>query len=135
MKDLEIIIEKGENGFSGWIETDDFLLSTMADTEMAIVDELKKQVADYIQHEGKEKAEWKNLSLDQIHFVNKYYLVDFFKAYEAIKINKIAELAGLNESQVRHYASGKRNASVITVQKIENALHKFAQNLLDVRLV
>ena len=55
--------------------------------------------------------------------------------FEAVKISAVAKEAGMNPTLLRQYLSGIKNPSAEQALKVQNALHRVAQRLLDVHFV
>jgi len=59
----------------------------------------------------------------------------FLQYYSKIFTKPALEhITGINQKQLFHYVSGKRNPSRKTVEKIDHALHRLANELNQVRL-
>lgn len=57
------------------------------------------------------------------------------EVFEAVKVNSIAKEAGMNPSLLRQYLSGAKRPSPEQVRRVQEALHRVARRLLEVRLV
>ena len=55
--------------------------------------------------------------------------------FEAVKIGAVAKEAGMNPTLLQQYLSGNKNPSPEQALKVQNALHRIAQRLLDVHFV
>ena len=44
-------------------------------------------------------------------------------------------LTGVNQGQLSHYVTGRRNPSKQTIEKIEKKLHEFGQELSQVEFI
>ncbi len=137
---LTIILEKDEDGF--WARIDnipEFLPNTFAPTIEQVKTNLIEVLDDYLQHEGKTNAFFEGITTESlpsaIEFDYVYDLQAFFEDHHALKISEVAKLAGLSPSLVRQYASGMKQASAPQVKKIESAIHKLAQSLLELQLM
>jgi predicted RNase H-like HicB family nuclease len=131
---IDLIIEKSDGHFWGRIEGKGFMPTGQGKT----IEELKKNVIesiiDYVEHEGKGDKFWSKLNLKPIQFDMKYDLQTFFKEFEAVKINSIARIAGINESLLRQYVSGKKYPSADQVEKIGKAIKELANKMSKVAL-
>jgi len=65
------------------------------------------------------------------------YDVDSFLNYYAGILSKsgLERVTGVNQKQLWHYSSGKRKPSKKTILKIQKGLHKFAEELRQVRFI
>lgn len=132
---LTIIIEKGDGEIWGRVEAPGFLNVTAGNSETEITQNMLELIEDFLENEGKDNAYWKGVTLDSITFDYRYDLTAFFDVFSPLKINSIAEKAGINKALMRQYVSGVKHPSAQQVQKIEAAIHTFAQNLMKVSLV
>ncbi len=136
MKTLAIIQEHSDGEIWARIESEgDFLLTTVGQTRKEITENLKDLLVDFIENEGRQKPEWKDLNISDIEFTYQYDLTSFFNIYNAIKISEIAKLAGINASLVRQYAKGLAYVSEKQVKKIEDAVRQLGKELLEVELI
>ncbi|QHV97908.1 hypothetical protein [Spirosoma endbachense] len=131
--ELPIVIERDDsNEIAGSIQTDGFFLSTVAHTTDDVTENLRMLISDFLEHEGRELDEWKYASIENIRFTYEYDVTALFDVFDVLKINSIAELAGLNKSLLRQYASGVKNPSEDQAKKIEAAVHDLGKRLLQV---
>jgi predicted RNase H-like HicB family nuclease len=130
---LSIILEKGESGeWFASVDAPNTFLTTVGNSVQEITQNFKGLIQDHLNHEGRTQPEWKGVIVDDVEWEYLYDLSGFFEQFNALKISAIADLAGLNHSLVRQYASGGKSASAAQVQKIQNAVHQLAQSLLKV---
>jgi predicted RNase H-like HicB family nuclease len=131
---LIIIIEPGDGEIWGRIEAPNALLNTVGNTIEEVTQNLKDLIQDHLDHEGKEQAEWQNIKVRDISFDYVYDLSELFEVISAVKINSIADLAGINQSLMRQYASGVKYPSIQQGKKIQEAVHQLGQKLLQVSM-
>lgn len=130
---LTVVIEKGDDDeIWGSIEAPGFFYSTVGGSVEEITDNLRKLVTDFLIHEGKAMPEWEGVSINDVVFTYEYDLTALFKVFNAIKINSIADMAGINKGLVRQYASGVKNASPQQAKKIEAAIRQLGERLIQV---
>ena len=129
------LIEKGKDGTFGIFTPD--LKSTIIG-EGKTVAEAKSdfnnsvnEVSLYFEESGKTLPE----ELQNIEFEYKYDLASLFNYYNFINVTKFAKVAGINASLMRQYKSGKQYISENQVMKIQNALHKIANEIAAIKLV
>ncbi|NBB17925.1 hypothetical protein GVN20_01030 [Runella sp. CRIBMP] len=132
---LTIIIEKGDGEIWGRVEAPGFLNVTVGNSEAEITQNMLELIEDFLENEGKEHEYWKGVTLESIEFDYRYDLTAFFDLFSPLKINSIAEKAGINKALMRQYVSGVKHPSAQQVQKIESAIHAFGQNLMKVSLI
>jgi predicted RNase H-like HicB family nuclease len=132
---IEVIVEKADNHF--WARVEDkgnFMPTGQGKTMEKVLKNLKESIQDYIEHEGKEDKYWSKINVDNITFEIHYDLQAFFEEFEELKQSSIAKRAGLNESLVRQYATGKKYPSADQAKKIENAIRELAIRLNNVSI-
>lgn len=135
MSATKVIIEKNEDELWARIEgIGHFQPITVGNTTQEVVDNLTLLIEDYIQHEGAADPAWNQVNVKELKFEFTYDLQAFFQEFSFLKQTKIAELAGLNPSLVRQYATGLKHPSADRVRKIEEAIHKLATTLKGVHL-
>lgn len=133
---LLVVLEKGESGeWFASVEAPRTFLTTVGSSVQEVAQNLKNLAQDHLDHEGKTQAEWQGVRVNDIEWEYSYDLSGFFEQFNVLKINAIAELAGLNPSLVRQYATGAKSASAAQVQKIQKAVHQLAQSLLQVSVI
>jgi hypothetical protein len=128
-RNLTIILEKGDGELWGRVEAPYFLQTTVGDSVDQVTANLRDLVADYLEHEGKDMPEWKGVSETDITYDYEYDLTALFDVFNAIKINAIADSAGINQSLMRQYASGKKHPSERQARKIELAVRELGERL------
>jgi hypothetical protein len=57
------------------------------------------------------------------------------ESFAAVKVGAVAKEAGINATLLRQYVSGVKHPSREQALRVQDALHRLAQRLLDVRLV
>jgi predicted RNase H-like HicB family nuclease len=131
---LNIIIEPGDGEIWGRIEATNLHLTTVGSSLEEVSQNLKDLIQDHIENEGKKQAIWQNIQLKDINFEYVYDLTQLFDVLSAVKINAIADLAGINQSLMRQYASGVKFPSLQQAQKIQAAVHQLGKKLLQVSM-
>lgn len=120
---VKLIIEGGDGAMWGRVNYEDNLLVEEAET----VDKLQAQMRQLL-------FDFHELDPDSYEFEIEYDLTAFFEQFDYLKITKIAELAGLNGSLMRQYATGKKFPSARQAEKIERAIKQLAQQLSKVHI-
>ena len=122
MKKIPLIIERGEDEkLWGRINYDDNLVTDYANNIPALERKMKKLLNDF--H-----------AVSDVEFDHLYDVSVFFENFNFLKQTKIAELAGINSSLLRQYATGIKHPSPEQAKKIEIAVHKLAKELEAVSL-
>lgn len=131
---MTIILENGSGELWGRLEHEDFLLTTVGNNQKEVTDNLRESLADFLTHEGKDIPAWAGVKAEDVVFDYTYDLTAFFDTFSSIKINSIAENAGINKSLLRQYVSGAKKPSEQQAKKIEAAIHQLGQSLMTVRV-
>lgn len=130
---LQVIIEKGEEGLWGRIETKDYLPATYGATVEEITSNLRELINDYLENEPNKGDFWHNIESSRaVEFEYVYDIQAFFEQFSALNISKIAQLAGINQSLMRQYASGIKHPSPEQAKKVKKAVHDLGKELLQV---
>lgn len=123
MLKIPLVLEKSDNLFLGRVVYEDNLIVVEEDdlktVEAKIIQLLKK-------HHG--------LMKESFVFKYEYDLSSLFEKFEFLKITTVAKMAGLNDSLLRQYVTGNKNASPAQAKKIENTLHKIAKDLAGIKV-
>ena len=122
MQTVQMIIEKADNLLWGRVNYEDNLLVDSADTLEDLRANMQALLLEF--HDAKD-----------VEFTYTYDISVFFEQYAYLKISKIAEYAGMNPGLLRHYSAGSKHPSAEQVKRIEDAVHRLAQELASVHLV
>lgn len=128
IKNVEAIIERAKDGtYSIYTDADElgYLITGTGKT----VTEAKRcfeggysDMKRYYEEEGK--------AFQEIAWTYRYDMISFLAYYSnIISLAGLSRLTGINPQQLSHYATGRRNPSPKTLEKIETALHDFSQDL------
>ena len=131
---LIIIIEPGDGEMWARIDAPYTLLTTVGKTVEEVTQNLKDLIQDHLDHEGKAQAEWQGVKVEDIKFDSVYDLTELFDVLSAVKINSIADLAGINQSLMRQYASGVKYPSPQQAKRIQEAVHQLGKKLMQVSM-
>jgi predicted RNase H-like HicB family nuclease len=129
------LIEKGKDGTFG-IFTPKLKHTivgegkTVSESKADFENSVKEIIASYTES-GKQIP----VELQGIEFEYKYDISSFFNYYNFINVSKFAQMAGINASLMRQYKSGKQYISENQIKKIEDTLHKIANEISSIRLV
>ena len=72
--------------------------------------------------------------LQEVDFEYKYDIASLFNYYNFINVSKFARMVGINASLMRQYKSGNQYISENQISKIEEALHKMANEIGAIKL-
>ncbi|WP_273212587.1 hypothetical protein [Runella zeae] len=126
MTSRKLIIEKSDEDGLLWGRTleDDDLIVDSAPTETDLVEQMKQLL-----------YEFHGVDPNEVVFEIEYDLEAFFQRFDYLKISKVAELAGLNASLVRQYATGKKYPGKKQLEKIESAIQTIGGQLVKLKLL
>jgi len=120
---LELVLEKGVEGIWGSVNYNDNLISDFGKS-IAEVD-LKIKNLLY---------EFENINPDTISFDYAYDMYALFKEFDFLNISKVAKYAGIHAGLLRQYSSGVKHPSLNQAKKIEDTIHKLADEMKKVTI-
>jgi predicted RNase H-like HicB family nuclease len=129
------LIEKGKDGTFGIFTPD--LKSTIIGEGNTVAEakaDFENSVKELVIYYQETKSPKANELID-IEFEYKYDIASLFNYYNFINVTKFAKVAGINASLMRQYKSGNQYISENQVLKIEEALHKLANEIAAIKLV
>lgn len=134
MKQVKAIIERASDGtYSVYMDTDtmDYLVTGTGKTAEEAIKSFKDGYEDikrYYAAEGKK--------FEEVSFVYQYDMASFLSYYsKAFSLAGLSHITGINQGQLSHYVTGRRRPSRKTVEKIQNAVHYFANDLVNVHFI
>ena len=131
-KKINVVIERGIDGsFSAYIADDNCEFGCIGEGKS--VEETK---ADFMKAVGEMQevyAEEGSIFPD-VEFDFIYDMASFLNYYAyAFSLAGLARITGVNQGQLSHYVTGRRRPSKSTVEKIEQSLHDFANEIGQVK--
>lgn len=127
MKRATIIVEKAsDGGYSAFVEEDfdGFGLSGYGDTAKEAILDLKVAYSEI-----RELRTQEGLDTPELDFVYKYDMQSFFNYFNYLNISRIGEIAGINASLLRQYASGVTHAGQKQYEKMQKAVNHIIRDL------
>ena len=123
-KKINVVIERGIDGsFSAYIADDNCEFGCIGEGKS--VEETK---ADFM------KAVEEGSKFPDVEFDFIYDMASFLNYYAyAFSLAGLARITGVNQGQLSHYVTGRRRPSKSTVEKIEQSLHDFANEIGQVK--
>lgn len=124
---VTVIMEKATDGYSSCYVEDELdgfgLMGHGATAEEAKKDMLLAydEIKEMFSQEGKD--------ISELEFVYKYDMQTFFNYFSFLNISKIGEMAGINSSLLRQYASGAAMAGEKQYNKIKDCINRIAHEL------
>ena len=131
---VDVIVEKGkDNLFS--VNMDyyefDFGLSGFGKTA-------SEAISDFYQcwKEARNMYNDEKKNIPELEFDIHYDVCSFLDYYGGILSKSgLEKVTGINQKQLWHYSSGKRHPKPATARKIQESLHRFAEDLRQVQFV
>ena len=131
---VDVIVERGKDSLFS-VNMDyyefDFGLSGFGKTA-------EEAITDFYQcwEEAKEMCEKDGKEIPQLEFNIQYDVTSFLNYYaDILSKSGLEKITGINQKQLWHYSSGKRHPKTATIKKIQERLHCFAEDLLQVQFV
>ena len=134
METVKVIVECGKDGkYSAFMDCCDydFGLSGFGNTA-------KEAINDFYSCVEEEKIMCKNdgKMMPELKFDIQYDVTSFLDYYSGILSKSgLEKVTGINQKQLWHYSSGKRHPRPETAKKIQESLHRFADDLKQVQFV
>ena len=131
-KKINVVIERGIDGsFSAYIADDNCEFGCIGEGKS--VEETKadfmKAVGEMQEVYAEEGSKFPDVEFDFI-----YDMASFLNYYAyAFSLAGLARITGVNQGQLSHYVTGRRRPSKSTVEKIEQSLHDFANEIGKVK--
>ena len=131
-KKINVVIERGIDGsFSAYIADDNCEFGCIGEGKS--VEETKadfmKAVGEMQEVYAEEGSKFPDVEFDFI-----YDMASFLNYYAyAFSLAGLARITGVNQGQLSHYVTGRRRPSKSTVEKIEQSLHDFANEIGQVK--
>ena len=131
-KKINVVIERGIDGsFSAYIADDNCEFGCLGEGKS--VEETKadfmKAVGEMQEVYAEEGSKFPDVKFDFI-----YDMASFLNYYAyAFSLAGLARITGVNQGQLSHYVTGRRRPSKSTVEKIEQSLHDFANEIGQVK--
>lgn len=131
---LRVIIERAENNYSAYIDGIDGITATGS-----TIDEIKRNIITAIEAFVEECSELgcelPEEFKDDYELSFKMDIKSFLDFYEGVFSKAgLERIAGINQKQLWHYASGNRVPRQEQNLRLETALHKLGEELLSISL-
>ena len=136
MNKVKAFIERGTDGTYGvYVDLED---NTLNYGIHGVGDTKEEAIKDFLQayEDMKEIYEEEGKPFVEAEFSFHYDVVSFLEYYnQFLTLTGLSKLTGINKAQLSHYIQGYRNPSPKTAEKIQTALHGFADELKSIHLV
>lgn len=131
MEKVKAFIERGADGTYGvYVDLKDTRLNYGVHGDGSSV---KEAVADFLNsyNEMKNHHQLIGKEFNEAEFEFVYDTASFLEYYsKIISLAGLERLTGINQRQLSHYLTGHRKPSKRTVEKIEEKLHRFGEELI-----
>ncbi len=128
------VIERAKDGtYSIYMDADDmdYLVTGTGKTVNEAIAAFNGGYEDmrrYYAEEGK--------NFEDVDFIFKYDMASFLSYYSNIlSLAGLSRLTGINQQQLSHYVTGRRHPSAKTVEKMQDAIRRFGNDLSTVNFV
>lgn len=129
---IRVFIERGDDGSFGAYMPDENPLSFGIIGDGKTAEEARQ---DFLNVFNAYKKDGEEIPAN-LEFVFSYDTASFLAYYsKKLTLAGLEKITGVAQGQLSHYVNGRRNPSKKTIEKIETALHDFANDLSQVHLV
>lgn len=134
MRKVNAIIERaGDGTYSIYSDADD--LGYLVVGTGKTVEEAKKYFEGGYS-DIKKSYERHNQPFTEVEMVYKYDMASFLDYYtKAFSLAGLSRITGINQGQLSHYITGRRMPSARTKERLQKAIHAFAEDLHSVNFV
>lgn len=133
-KKLTVILERSDNNYSAYLPDLDGCVATGA-TVQETRRNLLEAVEFHLEGMKDEGLEIPEALTSEYEFEFKVDIQSLFEWFSGILTKAgLAKLTGMNQSLISQYANGIKKPSEKQTNKIQNAIHGFGEDLLQVQL-
>ncbi|WP_375585973.1 hypothetical protein [Cyclobacterium xiamenense] len=115
---IDLVIERQENKLWGRVTYNGNLITDTAPTVAELETKIKKLLEDF-----------EDVNPDTVEFTHSYDIYALFEHFDFLKISNVAKHAGMNPALLRQYVSGAKNPSEEQARRIEETLHRLADEI------
>lgn len=128
-----VIERAGDGTYSIYMDADDmdYLVTGTGKTVEEAIAMFKGGYDDMLKYYAAEGKPF-----EEIEFEYKYDMASFLSYYSKIlSLAGMSRLTGINQQQLSHYLTGRRNPSAKTIEKMQAAIQRFGKDLSTVHFV
>ncbi len=128
-----VIERAGDGTYSIYMDDDDmgYLVTGMGKSVEEAMTVFKGGYDDMRKYHAEEGKDF-----EEVDFDYKYDMASFLSYYSKIlSLAGMSRLTGINQQQLSHYVTGRRNPSAKTIEKIQAAIQRFGKDLSTVHFV
>jgi predicted RNase H-like HicB family nuclease len=134
MEKVQVVIGWEGGNFSAYAPILDGCAAT-GQTPEEIKQEIKEAIRWHIETSIEDGESVPNVFKGDYELTFKFDAQSLLRYYKNVFGNKgIESITGINQKQLNHYATGHRAPSEKTIKKIEDGVHNFAKELLEISL-
>ena len=134
MKTVQVILERAETNYSAFIPELEGCVVTGA-TIQDIKENVNDTVAFHLEGMRDEQLKIPATFKGEYEFEYKLDVRSLFEWFSGILTKSgLARLTGMNQSLISQYANGNKKPSAKQTAKIQEAIHGFGEELLEVQL-
>jgi predicted RNase H-like HicB family nuclease len=133
-KTVTAIIERATDGnYSVYMDAGkmDYLVTGTGETAEEAIRAFKAGYEDtkhYFAEQGK--------PFKEVDFHFKYDMSSFLSYYsKAFSLSGLSRITGINQGQLSHYLTGRRSPSPRTMERMQNSINHFAEELRNVKFL
>ncbi|MEX2566632.1 MAG: hypothetical protein WD431_11865 [Cyclobacteriaceae bacterium] len=115
---IDLVIERQGNELWGRVSYNDNLITDTAPTVAELEEKIKILLEDF-----------EDVDPDTVEFTHSYDIYALFEHFDFLKISNVAKHAGMNPTLLRQYVSGAKNPSEEQARRIEETLHRLADEI------
>ena len=134
MRRVKAIIERASDGsYSIYMDADnmDYLITGLGSTAEEALEDFKKTY-----EEMKSFYIKKGKVFEECEFVFSYDMASFLSYFSRnFSLAGLSRLTGINQGQLSHYLTGHRKPSRRTVEKMQQSIREFADELGKIQLI
>jgi predicted RNase H-like HicB family nuclease len=129
MRTVTVIVEKTDTGYSAYLP-DIPGITTAADTFNELRENVDEAIKLYLETSNEYGDEIPGILQGEYTVEFKFDIQAFMEwMTKVISQRGLSEIAGMNESLLSQYASGRKKPGPKQLKRIEHAIHRFASDL------
>ena len=132
-QNIVVILEKSDNNYSAYIPELDGCIAT-GDNIQETVNNIEEAVEFHLAGLKEEGLDIPELFKNDYKFIYKIDFESLFDWFSGVLTKSgISKLTGMNQSLISQYANGIKKPSTKQTKRIEQAIHSFGEELLNIQ--
>ena len=129
MRTVNVVVEKSNTGYSAYMP-DVPGVASVGDTFNELRANIQEALALYIETSRQFEDSLPETLSEEYQLAYKFDIQTFMEWLSKVMSQKgLSDIAGMNESLISQYANGIKNPGPKQLKRMENALHRFADDL------